>query len=759
MWNRDRENSEENMNNKAAGRREVMIKAVSCVTAVTLAAGAIGVAYVNTTPGMTGLRLPGFETGTTESDTSVIMEEAEASPEKQADLLQNIIATQVGSSDNGIDKEESVYVVADASGASREVIVSDWLKNTNGAKTITDTSDLKDITNVKGDETYTAKGDELVWDAEGSDIYYQGTTDKALPVDMNITYYLDGKEISAEDLAGKSGDVKIRFDYSNKATYNTTIKGKDTEVYVPFTTMTAMMLPTDRFSDVTVTNGKVMSEGSNNIVLGLAFPGLTDSLDLDRDELADKDIEIPEYFEVEAKATDFKLDMTLTVALSDALSDIHLTDSIDLSSVEESVDSLKDATGQLEDGSRALADGVKTLSDKTGEFSDGAGKLASGISEYTDGASALASGIDTVKNGTSELSTGAGRLKDGANTLSAGAEELNDKVQAISLPEMSGLTDEQKAGIAAAAAADSDGRIAAGASQVAEGITSQIAGSISSSIDGEAMASEISSSISGALTDSQLQAGIAEALKNSIKDGEGNSLLSDDQASAIAESILSSVDSNVSGALGSGIASSVSEKISAIPSGITSDDTKAAVAAGVKDAMTQTAQAAAVAGAEGVMGEVGNQMAGYAPMIKQLKDGTAALANGAAEVANGAGALSDGATKLDSGVGELQSGASKLVGNNEALKDGAGQLADGSKKLSDGVGTLLTGANDLSSGMVRFDKEGIDKLTSSFEDEGEKVVDRLNATMDAAKSYHSFSGLADGKEGNVKFIIRTEAIK
>ncbi len=738
--------------------KENAIKTISCITAVALSAGAIGVAYVNTASGSEDMRLAGI-TAQEENDACVLMEEAAASPEKQADLLQNIIATQVGTTGDDIDKEESVYVVADAAGCAKEVIVSDWLKNETGAKTITDTSNLKDIVNVKGDETYTTKGDEIVWDAEGADIYYQGTTDKALPVDMNITYYLDGKEISAEDLVGKSGDVKIRFDYSNKATYNTTIKGKDTEVYVPFTTMTAMMLPTDKFTDVTVTNGKVMSEGNNNIVLGLAFPGLTDSLDLNRDELADKDIEIPEYFEVEAKVNDFKLDMTMTVALSDALSDIHLTDSIDLSSVEESVDDLKDATGRLEDGSQALADGVKTLSDKTGEFSDGAGKLASGISEYTDGASALASGIDTVKNGTSELSAGASKLSDGANTLSAGAKELNDKVQAISLPEMSGLTDEQKAGIAAAAAADSDGRIAAGASQVADGITSQIAGSISGSIDGDALASDITSSISGAITNSQLQAGIAAALKSSITDGEGNSLLSDDDASAIAGNILSTIDGNVSSSLGSGIASSVSGKISAIPSGITSDETKAAVAAGVKDAMTQAAQGAAVAGAEGVMGQVGSTMSGFAPMIQQLKDGTAALANGAAEVANGAGALSDGATKLDSGVGELQSGASKLVGNNDALKNGAGQLADGSKKLSDGVGTLLTGANDLSNGMIRFDKEGIDKLTSSFEDEGEKVVDRLNATMDAAKSYHSFSGLADGKEGNVKFIIRTEAIK
>ncbi len=714
--------------------KENAIKTISCITATALAAGAIGVAYVNTTPGIDGIRLAGI-TAQEESDASVMMEEAAASPEKQADLLQNIIATQVGSVGSSVDKEESVYIVADAAGGAKEVIVSDWLKNTSGAKTITDNTDLKDIVNVKGDETYTTKGDDIVWDAEGSDIYYQGTTDKALPVDMNITYYLDGKEISAEDLVGKSGDVKIRFDYSNNATYEAAIKGEETEVYVPFTTMTAMMLPTDRFTDVTVTNGKVMSEGNNNIVLGLAFPGLTDSLDLDREELADKDIEIPEYFEVEAKVNDFKLDMTLTVALSDALSDIHLTDSIDLSSVEESVDDLKDATGQLEDGSKALADGVKTLSEKTGEFSDGAGKLANGITEYTDGASALASGIDTVKNGTSELSEGAAKLSDGANTLSAGAKELNDKVQAISLPEMSGLTDEQKAGIAAAAAADSDGMIAAGASQVADGIASSIA-----SASGD-LSSSVSSAVSDALSSKQSE---IVTLLLSYTDDAGNSLLTQDQAVDITSSILKGIGTAINGELSNMSSSSV--------------DTDA-IKGAVKTGMKEVAKAAAVSGAEGVMGQVGSTMSGYAPMIQQLKDGTAALANGASEVANGASALSDGAGRLDSGVGELKSGADKLVGNNDALKDGAGQLADGSKKLSDGVGTLLTGANDLSNGMVRFDKEGIDKLTSSFEDEGEKVVDRLNATMDAAKSYHSFSGLADGKEGNVKFIIRTEAIK
>ena len=715
-------------------KKMAIIKTVSCVTAATLATGMIGVAYINTTPGLNIGRTIGMSAEAQADDAAVIMEEAAASPEKQADLLQNIIATQVGSTGADVDKEESVYVVADASGAPSEVIVSDWLKNETGAKTITDTSDLKDIVNVKGEETYTTKGDEIVWDAEGSDIYYQGTTDKQLPVDMKITYYLDGKEISAEDLVGKSGNVKIRFDYSNNATYEAEIKGQETEVYVPFTTMTAMMLPTDRFSNVTVTNGKVMSEGSNNIVMGLAFPGLTDSLDLDREQLKEKDIEIPEYFEVEADVNDFKLDMTLTVALSDALSDIHLTDSIDLSNVEDSVDTLKDASTQLSDGSKALADGVKTLSEKTGEFADGTNKLYDGISDYTDGASKLAEGIDTVKGGTSELASGATKLKDGANTLSAGATELNNKVQAINLPDMSGLTDEQKGAIAGQAAADSDGRIAGGASQVAEGITSQIAGSIGS-VDTSAIQGQISS-------------GVSEAIQAALGEAVSNGTIDQDQAAALGSIISSSVNSALSSV----------DISSSLPS-IDTDSMQSQIEGAVKNAMTTAAQGAAVAGAEGVMGQVGTQMSSFAPMIAQLKEGTAALANGASEVASGASALSEGADKLDSGVGELQSGAQTLVGNNAALKDGAGQLKDGTEKLTDGVNTLLTGANDLSDGMVQFDKEGIEKLTTAFEDDGEKVVDRLGATMDAAKSYHSFTGLADGKEGNVKFIIRTEAVK
>ena len=719
--------------------RKSVYKTVSLALTLTLAAGAVGVAYYDTKDYRVIYDEAGNAYTAVKSGTSVISAYAAASSEKEADLLQSIIATQLGSDDTGVDKDESVYVIADVNGAVKEVIVSDWLRNTSNEAVIDDVSELDDIVNVKGDETYSTVTDGIVWNADGADIYYQGRTDKELPVDVNISYYLDGEETAPEDLSGKSGHVRIRFDYDNRAVYKALINDEETEVYVPFTMMTALMLPVSNFTNITVTNGKVMSEGSNNIVLGLAFPGLTDSLDLDREKLEDKDIEIPEYFEVEADAEDFSLDMTLTVALSDALSDIHLTDQIDLSSIEESMDDLKDATAQLEDGTKELADGVRTLSEKTGEFNDGAAKLYDGIVEYTDGAVTLSEGIDTLKSGTSDLVSGADKLKSGANTLSSGASDLNNAVKNISLPSVSGLSDEQKARIAAAAAADSEGKLDGAASQVADGVTSKIAGNVA----GNDSVSAVSAGISGATSNDELMAGILGQLHSNI-----GTTITDEQYTAIIKVVL--------GTAATPIASGITKNIS---NNIVSDDTKSVIASTVKtDALIPVAQAAAVSGAEGVMSEVGSTISGFSSKLDELKSGTSKLASGASELASGVSTLSDGAGKLDSGASELQSGASTLISHNAELRDGAKELLDGTVKLTDGVDELLTGANDLNDGMIEFDKEGIEKLTSAFEDEGEKVVDRLNATMDAGKSYHSFTGLAEGKTGSVKFIIRTEAI-
>ena len=187
--------------------------------------------------------------------------------------------SQTDGEETTVDKEETVYVVADPDGTPNEVIVSDWLKNHSGAATLEDVSDLKDIENVKGDETFTQSGNKVTWQADGNDIFYQGTSESELPVTQKLTYYLDGKEVTPEELAGKSGEVTIRFDYTNNQKVTEKIDGKDEDIYVPFMAVSGMILG-DEFSDIEVENGKVISDGSNNVVVGYALPGLKESLNV-----------------------------------------------------------------------------------------------------------------------------------------------------------------------------------------------------------------------------------------------------------------------------------------------------------------------------------------------------------------------------------------------------------------------------------------------------------------------------------------------
>ena len=248
-------------------------------------------------------------------------------------------AAQTG--DNSVQKEETVYVNTTADGEVTDVTVSDWLKNSGDSSDseIKDTSDLEDIKNVKGDETFTQSGNDLTWSAEGKDIYYQGKTDKELPVSVGIKYYLDGTEVSPDDLAGKTGHLKMEVTYTNTSKTTKKVNGKNTEIYSPFVMVTGMILSTDNFSNVTVDNGKVISDGSRNVVVGFGMPGMKDSLDMSSD-IADE-VDIPEGFTMEADVTDCEMSSAFTVALTDIFKDIDF-DNID--GLDDLKDSMKDLT-------------------------------------------------------------------------------------------------------------------------------------------------------------------------------------------------------------------------------------------------------------------------------------------------------------------------------------------------------------------------------------------------------------------------------
>ena len=212
------------------------------------------------------------------------------------------------SESDAVRKDESVYVLANTDGSVKKIIVSDWLRNTQNSVAIEDKSELSSIENVKGDEGHTDTGSARVWDAEGNDIYYTGTIEKELPVDMEVTYTLDGKTVTASELAGKSGRVTIRYAYTNKQYENVTIDGKMEKIYVPFAMLTGMLMDSDTFRNVEVTNGKILNDGDHTAIVGIAFPGLQDDLAIDRDTL-----DIPDSFTVSADVTDFHLSNTVTL--------------------------------------------------------------------------------------------------------------------------------------------------------------------------------------------------------------------------------------------------------------------------------------------------------------------------------------------------------------------------------------------------------------------------------------------------------------
>lgn len=374
----------------------------------------------------------GTATGSNTSTSAVSAEASSqetASQKSESDTLQSTMSKGTfGNSSNDTDKEETVYVAGDATGAQDKVTVSDWLKNEDGSKTIKDETSLQDVTNVKGNEDFVKNSDgTITWNADGNDIYYQGTSSQQLPVNVKVSYKLDGKDIKPEDLAGKSGKVTIRFDYTNNDKKTVDINGKSEEIYTPFAMVSGVMLPTDKFSNVQVSNGKVISDANDYIVMGVGLPGLKDSLKLDEDklediELTDKNVNIPDYVEITADTNDFQLGMTMTMASSDALSDLGFTD-LDNS---DKVDDVNSKINDMTDGVQQLQDGSKSLQTGTGKLYDGTKKLTNGTYKLVDGASKLTDGATTLKDGSGKLNTGAGDLQKGISDYTGGVAKVAD---------------------------------------------------------------------------------------------------------------------------------------------------------------------------------------------------------------------------------------------------------------------------------------------------------------------------------------------
>lgn len=841
---------------------------------VRVVAGVLTIALVGTGIGATAVFA--------EKDSTAVTAEADSTTDssKDADDIADKLMDSVSLKDNDADKDESVYLISDANGNVNKTIVVDHLKNKDKKDTLEDASNLSDIENVKGKEKFTQSGDKLTWQAGGKDIYYQGTATEEPPVTQKVTYYLDGKEISPEDLAGKSGKVKIRFDYKNTTSYTETVNGEKQTVSVPFAAITGLVLG-DGFENIEVTNGKAEVSDSSSVVLGYALPGLKDSLGI-KDKDLDGDVNIPEYMEMTADVENFSMPAAMTFVVN--ASDYVSTDGIDTSDLDDMINDLKDASTQLQDGSKTLAEGTDTLADglstlqsKLGTFASGVGTLQSGLKTYTDGVSTLSGGLNTLNSNVPTLS-------NGITTLNSSAKSLNDGVALLNATVSTKFTDSEKQTLLDQVHSTLESQKSEIEKQAQTTVASQktaIQKQAQSAVDAQkpdiqkqaqrtvaAQKEDIEKQAQAAVDDQKEQIKSAatekvkeqetaikqqaesaveqeftsektdditneakkklESIKPVIVSGvkarfvqqmaEINSTITDYEAAktfydqnvgmkdGAADARVNEQINTIINQLAGSVASTAKDasKIAAGEAAYTAASQTAGEAAytgaslaagtaaytaasqtageaayagaslaaesaaylGASQAATTAAYTGAVSGAEqATITSAEQTKATVAASINQKQANGYSLVTGMKALADGTQTLYNSVPTLTSGIKQLVDGSNTLVANNAQLNSGALQLADGTNQIVSGVDQLTTGsktlsegAHTLADGMVQFNEEGINKILDAYNGDLKPFTDKLQAVIDAGEEYQTYSAIADGQTGSVKFIYKLASI-
>lgn len=753
---------------------------------VRVVAGVLTIALVGTGIGATAVFA--------EKNSTAVTAEADSTTgsSKDADDIADKLMDSVSLKDNDADKDESVYLISDANGNVNKTIVVDHLKNKDKKDTLEDASNLSDIENVKGKEKFTQSGDKLTWQAGGKDIYYQGTATAEPPVTQKVTYYLDGKEISPEDLAGKSGKVKIRFDYTNTTSYTETVNGEKQTVSVPFAAVTGLVLG-DGFENIEVTNGKAEVSDSSSVVLGYALPGLKDSLGIKEGDL-DGDVNIPEYMEMTADVKNFSMPaaMTFVVNASDCVS----TDGIDTSDLDDMINDLKDASTQLQDGSKTLAEGTDTLSDglstlqsKLGTFASGVGTLQSGLKTYTDGVSTLSGGLNTLGNSTGALVSGADKLNDGAKSLKDGITSVDAGVDSVqeNVNKLNGAAAQISTG-----ASDLDTKaqaLAQGASDLNDGVEK-----LASTVQG--MPETVKSSINDTLKKLSsfvpvlIVAGYDNSLAQTgvtVDNVDNVTKFAKENEAKIKEIIARSATQNACGYNDLSDKSVVDKPYNDAMEGLYQGQGAVVVYTQINQTVSsEQSQNQVEELTKGAIRLKENTAKFQKEGTTTLKEGTSALATGTSALASGLTPLKEGTKKLvagsnslaegmdslvnsvptlTSGIKQLVDGSNTLVANNAKLNSGASQLADGTNQIVSGVDQLTTGsktlsegAHTLADGMVQFNEEGINKILDAYNGDLKPFTNKLQAVIDAGEEYQTYSAIADGQTGSVKFIYKLASI-
>ncbi len=707
-----------------------------------------------------------------------------------------------------IQKDETVYATLNHQGEVKEEIVSDWLHSNEKNIEIHDKSILKDIKNVKGEEKPNGTGESLTWKLSGNDVYYKGTTDKKLPIDVNVKYLLDGKEIKPEDLAGKSGEVKIKIDYKNNESHMINIKGKNRKIYTPFSTVTVLDLPIDNFKNVKISGGKMINDGNNQIVTFISLPGMKESLDLEKTTL-----DLKENLEITAQVENFEMGPIMITGTPELPDMEEFKSASSLQDLTKGINDIQDASTKLAEGTGKLDLGQKALADNMTLFNGGVTKLGVGVS-------GLNTGVTKIGDGTNKAQSGAQKVAGGLKAFEAGTTKLGSGAQRFGSGTVEFAANSK-------AFADGAGKLAYGTDKLVTG-SKGLSDGANKLAEGTNTVSTKMESLSEGLDTMVNSTGSLQQGQKQVTDGTEQSLKGIDKLKKGKESEIKATDSLISGIeklqglIGIlGEIPGTSEIAGNLNGGL--ENEKGGLVA-LKDGGNELLQGLneleegiekIKTGSQQVdtgMGQLQEGQKNAASGSKELAKATKQISDKTGELANGAGGLAQGTEQLGSAAGKLKTGSQGLTGganklstaaedlsagtkvmgestnklvvgsqdvadgltklNNEGIKpltqgssklnSSVGELSKGSGKLKEGADKLANGNKELDKNMKKFDKEGIQKISGEIDSkmgDVRDVIDVKDELVKISNNYGTFSGVGDKMDGKVKFVMKTDGIK
>jgi putative membrane protein len=631
------------------------------------------------------------------------------------------------------DKIETTYAIMDMDGNLDKVIVTEQLSNNKKDKELKDLSNLENIENTSGDEEYSRDGDKITWHTKGNKIQYQGIATKDLPVKVKVSYYLEGEQKTAKEIAGKAGKVKIRFDYDIPK--EDLIEGKTYRH--PYTMASGLILDNTHFSDIKVTGGKTVDNGNSTLAFGIAFPFMNENLGLDKSK-----INIPSSVEVSAYTDKFNISGTYSIALSGVFNDI---DTSEADNAEAKIGELKKALNLLSDSSKKLLTGADDLSNGALALNDGIQDLNRGVGSLQEGSNSLVDGSEELSRGLGALSANSPQINQGIRQMEASIFQ-NASVQMRAQVKNNSITLTPQnyikviQGISDSALTLAEQELRKGLED--QGLTdvniqNQVLSVAYNDLMAQAKSEPSPEDIEIAIKNAGLQAQKAAFVQTAIGKNQ-----------AFAKQILQ--------LKGYGDDQITPELIAVLSVAIElAEANPMAIEAKIPEATEYVKAAAAFKNGELNAAENVHKLAAMAlgketpkklADLKNQLDQVEALVSGVLQYTGGLDAAAIGSQKLTQGMNELNNGIA-------GLKNGCGSLAEGSKKL-------IAGLDTLQSGMAKFNKDGIEAFVNELNNEElTDIFDNFKAITEASKNEVFIGGKTDEMSGESRIIFKTGEIK